>query len=262
MKEVKRGSEAFDVYYSSFFSSRWDSLKEALLIPSSPVSYTENLKKPYYMDEASVAVGKVMPALTEGLALDMCAAPGGKTLVFSASLGDGATLQANEISAARRNRLITVLEEHLSQDVRKKISVTGYDASKMCRHSPLKYDRILLDAPCSSERHVLHLEKALNEWSPSRPKSLSIRQWSLLSSAFLMLKEGGFLLYSTCALLEIENDCVIDRLLKKYENVSLVKDIPILKQFREQPVATRHGFMYSPDVNNGIGPMYFCLVQK
>ena len=262
MKETKRGSEAFETYYSNIFGSRWLALREALLIPSFPLSYAENLKKPYYMDAASIAVGKAMPFLYEGMALDMCAAPGGKTLVLSNLLGDGATLQANELSRARRSRLISVIEEHLSDEAKKKVSITGYDAAKMARFSPSKYDRILLDAPCSSERHVLHLEKALNEWSPSRPKQLSIRQWSLLSSAFLMLKEGGFLIYSTCALLELENDLVIDRLLKKYENAQLVNELTIIKEFKEQPTSTRHGFMYAPDINNGIGPMYFCIIKK
>ena len=262
MKETKRGIQAFDAYYSDIFGSRWLTLREALLIPSSPLPYCENLKKPYYMDEASIIVGKVLPPLDEGLFLDMCAAPGGKTLVISNILGSKATLQANELSGARRNRLISVLEDHVMDEVKKKINVTGYDASKMCRKAFSKYDRILLDAPCSSERHVLHLEKALNEWSPSRPKQLSIRQWSLLSSAFLMLKEGGFLVYSTCALLETENDSVVDKLLKKYENANIVHKIPSLTLFKEAPTATRHGFIYSPDVNNGIGPMYFSLISK
>ena len=262
MKEIKKGAEAFDAYYSNIFGSRWLTLRGALLVPSSPVPYNENLKKTYYMDEASIAVGKVLPTLDEGIALDMCAAPGGKTLVLSNLLGNGAVLQANELSGARRNRLITVIEECITDEVKKRISVTGYDASKMCRYALSKYDRILLDSPCSSERHVLHLEKALNEWSPSRPRQLSIRQWSLLSSAFLMLKEGGVLVYSTCALLELENDSVIDKLLKKYENARVLTDISNLKEFKEQPTATRHGFMYSPDVNNGIGPMYFCLISK
>ena len=262
MKEIKRGAVAFEAYYSNIFGSRWFTLREALLAPSSPVSYIENLKKPYYMDEASIAVGKVLPPLNEGIILDMCAAPGGKTLVLSNFLKDKATLQANELSRDRRNRLIAVIEEHVCDEIKKKINVTGYDASKMCKFAFSKYDRILLDTPCSSERHVLHLPKALNEWSPSRPKQLSIRQWSLLSSAFLMLKEGGILMYSTCALLELENDFVIDRLLKKYENANIVRDISAISLFKEQPTKTRHGFMYLPDVNNGIGPMYFCLISK
>ena len=60
----------------------------------------------------------------------------------------------------------------------------------------------------------------------------------------------------------MENDCVIDRLIKKYENATIVKDISSIKDFSEQPMSTRHGFIYSPDVNNGIGPMYFCLIKK
>ena len=66
-----------------------------------------------------------------------------------------------------------------------------------------------LDVPCSSERHVFADEKYLDMWSPSRIKSLAIEQWALLSSAYRLLRNDGFLLYSTCALNPKENDLFI-----------------------------------------------------
>lgn len=104
-----------------------------------------------------------MPVLEEGSCLDMCAAPGGKTLVLLSRIKENAEIQANELSADRRNRLIRVLDEHLSEETRKRIRVSSYDASRMPRYGQELYDRILLDAPCSSERHVLQNEKYLKQ---------------------------------------------------------------------------------------------------
>lgn len=253
---------SFDAYYAEAFGSRWASLKEALLMPPLQVPFTQSLMKPYYMDVASVAVSSSMPTLDDGLILDMCAAPGGKTLVLASMMEKSVALQANELSSNRRARLHRVIQEHLSEEVRNRIEVTGYNASVMARFCKEKYDRILLDAPCSSERHVIASESAIKQWTPARIKTLSIRQWALLSAAFLMLKAEGFLIYSTCALLEAENDCIIDKLLKKYKGarvVNLEEEFTLPLRF---PIKTRHGYAYLPDLHSGAGPMYFSLLSK
>lgn len=280
-----KNSISFDAYYAGIFGSRWTSLKDALLAPSSQVAFSYSLLKPYYMDIASVAVASSMPELDDGLVLDMCAAPGGKTLVLASKLGKSSRLQANELSSARRARLHRVIEEHLCEEAKTRIDVTGYDGAKMAKFCKERYHRILVDAPCSSERHVISSPTAIKQWSPSRIKTLSIRQWALLSAAFLMLMSGGFLIYSTCALLEAENDCVIDKLLKKYANAQVVhleechpcsENVPFSASFSNLfcyserhselptilPAKTRHGYAYLPDLHGGAGPMYFSLITK
>lgn len=256
-KQKNCGAKAFEEYYSALFGARWNTLKAALTAESKTLAYTENLKKTYYLDYASVCAAKALPPLESGLCLDMCAAPGGKTLVLSNCMGEKVSIQANEISAARRNRLIKVLDESLTESVRSRVTVTGFDGAKMAKLNSEKYDRILLDAPCSSERHVLNSPKHLNEWSPARIRNLNMRQWALLSSAFLMLKPGGFLVYSTCALCGSENDGVTDKLLKKYPEAFAVKD-----KKEDCAEETRNGFMYLPDKASGAGPIYFAVFAK
>lgn len=263
-KTKKIGAEAFEEYYCEKLGERWCGLKKALLQESKTIAYTKNLKKTYYLDYASIQAASALPALEKGLCLDMCAAPGGKTLVLSNIMGKDVLIQANEISAARRNRLIKVLDETLEASVAKRITVTGFDAAKMPKFIKTKYNRILLDAPCSSERHVLQSLKYLNEWSKARIRNLNIRQWSLLSAAFLMLEQGGFLVYSTCAVLEDENDCIIDRLLKKYKNAFIINSFTVSEENKENiiPEKTRNGFIYLPDKSCGTGPLYFSICGK
>ncbi|MEL3908207.1 MAG: SAM-dependent methyltransferase [Treponemataceae bacterium] len=250
------GAEGFEKYYAKLFGERWKNLRTALLKPVNYFELSENLQQSYFLDKASFFAAKQMPILNEGLCLDMCAAPGGKSLVLITQVLQACSqLQANDPSLARQRRLKKVLREHLDDEYFLRVKFSTYDGSRMCRKKIL-YERILVDAPCSSERHVLTSEKHLAQWTETRIKNLAIRQWSLLSSAFLMLKEEGFLLYSTCALSDAENDFVIDRLLAKYKNAECIK-IPAF----EKAETTKHGLIFLPDTS-GYGPLYFALVKK
>lgn len=265
-KQKTKGAKGFDAYYAALFGARWERLKAALSGAPQQIAYSEKLLKPYYLDYASVQAAKAMPLLHSGKCLDMCAAPGGKTLVLLSRLSGQVELVSNEISADRRNRLFNVLEEYISPEQRRQIKVTGYDACKMPHYGRNLYDRILLDAPCSSERHLLQNEKYLEQWSEARIKNLAQRQWALLSAAFLLLKENGFLVYSTCALSDFENDGVIKKLKVKYKTqagietgkMGVHKDC-VQPQFAE---ACEYGYRFMPDTAGGAGPIYFSLIKK
>lgn len=256
-KEKLSGSAGFEIYYRTMFGERWSKLKAALLEPVSHMSLRERLRAPYFLDKASYWATSVLPQIEGGSCLDMCAAPGGKSLVLMTKVLSNTTLlQANEFSRSRRARMQKVLSECLDEAQQARIKISGFDGSIMCKHERAAYERILLDAPCSSERHVLGSEKYLAQWTEARIKNLAMRQWSLLSSAFLLLKAGGFLLYSTCALSEAENDCVIDKLLAKYSEAEIVSLAPF-----ENAETTRYGLIFLPDTS-GAGPLYAALIGK
>ena len=167
-----------------------------------------------------------------------------------------------------------------------RITVTNHDAAKWCRYENEceKYDAILIDAPCSSEKHVYNDDSYLNLWTPARIRNLAMIQWSILSSGFLLLKQNGYMVYSTCALTDAENDAVVARLLKKYKSASIVDfnaDSLNLLNRREfdteekqmncrpelysnlpQPEKTEYGYQIMPDLCNGSGPIYFAIIKK
>ena len=285
-KDLNRGSQGFNSYYKEIFGDRWEVLKEALLKESVPVSY--NLSKikgeedgelrTYYLDAASILAAFSLPLKGAEEILDLCAAPGGKTLVISSLMDEDSKLTSNERSAERKHRLSKVVEEHIPSRIKENITVTCSDGAVWCKTKSNCFDRILLDAPCSSERHVLQDEKYLAQWSPARIKTLSMEQWALLSSAYRMLKDNGILLYSTCALAPKENDEVIERLFKKFDNCvslsfesdkyqNLKNDEAKLQLFTDNVSLpdferTKYGYQILPDKQNGAGPIYFSIIMK
>lgn len=256
-REKLSGSEKFDSYYGEIYGSRWESIKEAFAKESTPLSLSDELSEPYYMDKASVFAANCLPVKENDKVLDMCAAPGGKTLVLALKLKGSGQLISNDRSASRRNRLINVIQTCLPSEWQKNIKVTGYDSSKWTLYEQNEYDCVLLDAPCSSERHVINDNKALDIWGTNRPKQLAIQQFAMLCSALDAVKVGGYILYSTCSINPLENELVIEKLCAKragrFEEIETdVEDAEKLS----------HGRIFMPDRANGIGPLYFCLLKR
>lgn len=252
-------SDFFD-FYSKHYGDRWPLLLEALFKESHPIElrYSDTLQ-PYFLDEASQFAATCLDVQPGMSVLDMCAAPGGKSLVLASALAGQGSLQCNDRSPERRVRLQHVLENSLPADWISIIKVTGYDASRFGLHCKGQYDRILLDAPCSSERHVVQSPKHLEQWSLNRTKRLSIEQGSLLASAVDALAPGGCLIYSTCALSPFENDVVVQKILKKRkENIRVVNISPSIAGAE----LTQFGVHILPDRSEGRGPIYCAKLEK
>ena len=268
--KILKGAEGFEAYYATLYKERWSALRESLFLPSRYIGLpSENPleTREYFLDAASVTAAFAVPITENCRILDMCAAPGGKSLILASRIAsvNGTSLVCNEISGARRNRLVSVLDTYVPPSVRERISVSGYDGARLCLRESESFDRILLDAPCSSERHVVQDPKYLAQWSPARIKHLAQTQWALLSSAFRLLKGGGYLVYATCALSVCENDEIIQRLLKKFDNASSVPaDLPekFAQNVLPRAEKTAYGFHILPDTQKGAGPLYFSLINK
>jgi 16S rRNA (cytosine1407-C5)-methyltransferase len=187
------GVADFDKFYAQVYQERWPSLKAALLEVPQKEEYRRGLTEPYTLDRASILAAEALRLPQEGLVLDACAAPGGKSLVLASRLPPEAELLSNELSSDRRRRLVKVLDTHLEGPLRQRIRVSAFDAAALGGREKERerFAAILLDAPCSSERHVLADPRALELWTPARPKALAHRQWALLSAAFLLLAPGG-----------------------------------------------------------------------
>jgi 16S rRNA C967 or C1407 C5-methylase (RsmB/RsmF family) len=279
-----RGVVAFDEYYSSIWKDRWPSLREALLGEAASAEWAHGLLRPYALDPASILAALALGRARGESCLDLCAAPGGKALVIASRMEDS-RLTANERSDDRFMRMKRVLELHLKADILSRVEAKKSNGASLCRRLPASFDRIILDAPCSSERHVIISPAHAAIWSPARARALPFEQWALLSSAFIMLKPGGRLVYSTCALNPAENEGVAERLVKKEGEAVEILDAreEIFREIADVPGETREalrgameaaesrspGIIIMPDAGtkpegkaSGPGPMYIAVFRK
>ncbi|MEK7528352.1 MAG: RsmB/NOP family class I SAM-dependent RNA methyltransferase [Patescibacteria group bacterium] len=172
--------------------------------------------------------------------LDACAAPGGKALVINDILGGSGKLIANDRSSARASRMRNIFEEYGARN----IEMWNVPAETLFRKYPDFFDKILLDAPCSSEKHVIQSPKHLAEWSHGRIRALKQQQLSLLCGLFRALKTGGRLVYATCAVTREENEDVIEKCLKKTGG-------RLIETYRQ-----------APDPTLNLDPMFYAILEK
>lgn len=247
----------FDEFYGAIYGDRWTGLRQALLPDPQPEPLIEGLLAPYFLDAASVAAAKALGVTDGDEVLDLCAAPGGKTLVIATAMGSSGSLTANDRSSARRARLRRVLEEHLPAAVRDRVHVSSHDASRWGLYEQNRYDRVLVDVPCSSERHVLRSPGHLAEWTPARTKHLAIQAYAMLAAGFTALRPGGTLVYSTCTVSPGENDGVVHKLVDKQ---GALVELDRAEAPCGEP--TELGWIVLPDRCDGLGPLYFARLRK
>lgn len=155
----------------------------------------------YYVQEASsMFLDKVMaehcPNSMFGkgaMALDLCAAPGGKSTLLRAALPEEVTLFSNEPDRRRAN----ILMENIQKQGHPNVIVTN-NYPKDYNKSGLQFDFILTDVPCSGEGMFRKDEGAIGEWSLQNVMKCATLQRSIIEEIWQCLKPGGILVYSTC----------------------------------------------------------------
>ncbi|MBF0504769.1 MAG: RsmB/NOP family class I SAM-dependent RNA methyltransferase [Candidatus Omnitrophica bacterium] len=144
--------------------------------------------------------------------LDLCAAPGSKSTQIAMHMQNTGTLVANEPIRNRFFKLKSVVELLGAQ--LKLISVDG----RRLQMREGRFDRILVDVPCSCEgRFILGEAKSFGFWSLRKIKEMSHKQKGLILNASRLLGPGGVLVYSTCTYAPEENEEVVDWFLRKTE---------------------------------------------
>lgn len=158
----------------------------------------------YYVQEAgSLFLDHVLRHWVTGpvSALDLCAAPGGKSTLMRAALPAGSVLVSNEIDRRRAN----ILLENILKQGHSGVLVT-HNAPKDFAKTNLLFDVILTDVPCSGEGLFRRDPAAISEWSAQNVYFCAERQRQILRDIWPCLKDGGLLIYSTCTFNTHENE--------------------------------------------------------
>ncbi|CAN0229514.1 unnamed protein product [Lampetra planeri] len=232
------------------------------------------LKAFYVLNAASL-----LPVLALGVrsgerVLDMCAAPGGKTLGIL-QCAQPSLLCANEPDELRRRRLLLALESFVPRSaLRSLVAVSARDGCELGALQPASYDKILVDAPCSNDRSWLYGggSEALAELRVRERAHLPGLQTQLLRSALRAVKPGGIVVYATCTLNARENAGVVRAVLEGNAGVVDLADMARGLQgvfsldgvpggsgggAGEQP-----GLLVVPEEGRAWGPLYLCKLRR
>mmetsp|Transcript_100345 Transcript_100345/g.288262 ORF Transcript_100345/g.288262 Transcript_100345/m.288262 type:complete len:391 (+) Transcript_100345:63-1235(+) len=262
----------------------------------------------YFLDGASVIAALALGVEPGMSVLDLCAAPGGKSVVLASMLFGASAAQpppsavatdgvesgapppqrgnflvCNESSRTRVHRLQRVLRSFLPAEYLVpggRVFVTNVDATANAGKAPVAiarfgfFDRVLVDAPCSSDRHLARQAKGaphgLAHWASGVVKSNAERQYDILLCAATLVKKGGMILYCTCALAEQENDGVVNKFLKKVGKAFQVEAICSsgeedhcegVERLMASADKTAVGALFLPD-RSSFGPMYMARLCK
>ncbi len=134
-------------------------------------------------------------------ALDLCAAPGGKSTLMRAALPAGSMLVSNEPDRRRAN----ILLENMLKQGHPDVLVTHNFAHEFAKTN-LVFDVILTDVPCSGEGLFRRDLQAIQEWSVKNVHFCQERQRKILQDIWPCLRTGGLLIYSTCTFNTHENE--------------------------------------------------------
>ncbi|KAI5850756.1 S-adenosyl-L-methionine-dependent methyltransferase [Tricharina praecox] len=230
-------------------------------------------KRTHYLLDAASLLPITALAPEPGMqVLDLCAAPGGKSVAIAQLLQGSGELHVNEPDRARRGRLKAVLNEYLGEQPSVSVRITGDDGSRVGGGGG-GYDRVLVDAPCSSSRHMLQAankalrsgtEKGLEDllaWTPKRTAKCATLQKLLLLRALERVKVGGRVVYATCSIDDAENDGVVKAVVGK-EWKGRAKIVRPKGEEEWPGERTKTGWIVLPDTGAGLGPLFFAVVVR
>jgi 16S rRNA (cytosine967-C5)-methyltransferase len=156
-------------------------------------------------DEASQAVAELLRVAPGNSVLDLCAAPGGKTLLLALAAGSEGRVVATDVHEHRVRAMAARLE---------RAGLRNIECLRLDGTEPLPFespfDRILVDAPCSGTGTLARNPEIRWRLRPEDLPDLRARQVALLRNALAHLAPEGLLVYSTCSLEPEENELVVE----------------------------------------------------
>jgi len=226
-----------------FVGSPVDGMAGFLRIDRSPCPVSRSLEHwmgLFYIQQASAGAAVPMLAPSPGdRVLDLCAAPGGKTSQLAEWMNDRGTLVAVEENEKRLHALVGNVSRLLHPCVLI-VRGDGREAAGADR-----FDRVLVDVPCSGEGRLRRGADGYHAPSPRARAALVERQSSLLRRALALTRPGGRTLYVTCTLAPEENEGVVDRIIRE-EGARL---IPLDPDLPHAPGLTAfEGERYTPEL--------------
>jgi len=204
-------------------------------------------------DAAAALPALILNAQEGEVVLDLCAAPGGKTMQLATT---GAEVRAVDDNHSRMQRV----KENLART-----GLTARTFIKDARQFQGQFDAILLDAPCSATGTIRRHPDLPHAKDGSDFGALIQLQEELLDHAWSLLKPGGRMVFCTCSLLPDEGEVQIDEALERHADMTVDRDALALSGIEEAWVSSEGGLRLRPDFwadQGGMDGFYIALLRK
>lgn len=153
-------------------------------------------------DESSMIVGEIAPVSEDSIVIDVCAAPGGKSLHLADKMGGEGLIHACDIAEAK----LSLIRQNLIRTGIHNVKLKKQNALKLREEWEGKADVVIADLPCSGLGVIGHKADIKYKTKPGDIEALAQQQRRILQTAVRYLKPGGILLYSTCTIAREENE--------------------------------------------------------
>ncbi|MDP8216817.1 MAG: RsmB/NOP family class I SAM-dependent RNA methyltransferase [Candidatus Kaelpia imicola] len=205
--------------------------------------------KVYVQNLSSMLPPLILNPGSSDYVLDLTAAPGSKTTQMAAMMQNKGGILAFEKNPVRFEKLAANLRYQGVVNTELK----NEDALGIWRDYSDKFDKVLLDAPCSAEgRFNISRAKTYRYWNQIRVKRMAKKQKGLIRTAFEALKPGGLLLYSTCTFSPEENESVVNYLIRKYPFCCKIEPVNLRVKNILPALSSWNGVDFAKDIKNCI----------
>ncbi|HVI39186.1 MAG TPA: 16S rRNA (cytosine(967)-C(5))-methyltransferase RsmB [Anaerovoracaceae bacterium] len=175
-------------------------------------------------DESSILAVNMLDPQPDEMIIDVCAAPGGKTLAIAEKMQNKGTVNAWDIY----KRKLSIIDKEAQRLGITIVTTRTWDATRVDSSMIEKADRVLVDAPCSGLGVVRRKPEIKYKKQSMEIDELPKKQLSILSASSKYLKPGGVLVYSTCTISPYENQQVVREFLKKNPHFSKEEELQLL----------------------------------
>lgn len=175
-------------------------------------------------DESSMLVAEKLDPQHGDIVMDVCAAPGGKTMAIAERMNNTGKILASDIY----RRKLDLVDKEAERLGITNVETRSWDAARVDSSMIEKADRVLVDVPCSGLGVVRRKPEIKYKEKTQEMELLPKKQLAILSASSQYVKPGGMLVYSTCTVNPYENQRVITDFLKKHNSFKKEEMIQLL----------------------------------